>query len=63
MSELFTAVVNNDLITLQETLMDNSDINVNQTVIGSLTALHVAAEKGYSSCAKVLLSAGGIFTQ
>ena len=56
--QLFNAVHNNDLYLLQEVLMDNPDVDVNAAVMGSMTALHVAAEKGYSSCVKVLLSCG-----
>ncbi len=56
--ELFNAVNNNDLFYLQEVIMDNPDLDINKPVIGTMTALHVAAEKGYSSCVQVLLSAG-----
>ena len=55
---LFNAVNNNDAFYLQEVLIDYPDIDVNQALIASLTALHIAAEKGYSSCVTMLIAAG-----
>ena len=55
---LFNAVNNNDAFYLQEVLIDCPDIDVNQALIASLTALHIAAEKGYSSCVTMLIAAG-----
>ena len=52
------AVLNNDLFGLQEALMEEPDLDVNGPRIGGMTALHVAAEKGYTACVTILLSAG-----
>ena len=42
--------------------MEYPELDVNEPVMG-LTALHVAAEKGYSSCVTVLLAAGKMGTK
>ena len=56
--QLFDAVSNNDLYLLQEVIMENPDVDINAAVMSGMTALHVAAEKGYSSCVRILLSCG-----
>jgi len=37
---------------------DDPDLDINAPCMGSMPALHVAAEKGYSACAHILISAG-----
>lgn len=58
--QLFNAVNNNDLYHLQEVIMEEPDMDIDAAIMGSMTPLHVAAEKGYSSCVKVLLSCGAL---
>lgn len=56
--EFFSSINCNDLFWLQELLHDHPDMDVDQPLIGSMTGLHVAAEKGYSSCLQILIAAG-----
>ena len=57
-AELFSAVTSNDYMSLQMVLVDHPELDINQHLLGSMTALHLAAQSGYSAVVTLLLSAG-----